>query len=129
MSKEHKEALARGRVEARAVKSYLKAIEARKPGRPVTKESLQQRLDQVIAKIEDSDNPLTTVDLVQRRLDLEKSIKEIDDSDDLEALESAFVDHVKSYSERKAISYTAWRQMGVPARVLKMAGIRETRRR
>jgi len=129
MSKEHKEALARGRVEARAVKSYLKAIEARKPGRPVTKESLQQRLDQVIGKIEDSDNPLTTVDLVQRRLDLEKSIKEIDYSDDLEALESAFVDHVESYSERKAISYTAWRQMGVPARVLKMAGIRETRRR
>ncbi len=31
--------------------------------------------------------------------------------------------NAKSYGERKGISYEAWRQLGVPAEVLKRAGI------
>lgn len=63
------------------------------------------------------------------RLDIEKAIAEVASGDDLDALEKGFVEHAKSYSERKGVSYTAWRQAGVPAAVLREAGIRETRRR
>ena len=43
---------------------------------------------------------------------------------DLEALESGFVKVVSAYSERKGISYAAWREQGVPAAVLKAGGIK-----
>lgn len=129
MSQEHKEALARGRLEARTIKAYLRAIEGRKPGRPVTKESLEKRLVAVSEKIDASDDPLKTVDLVQTRLDIEKALVQADDAQNIEGLEAGFVEHAKAYSERKGISYTAWREVGVPASVLKSAGIPETRRR
>lgn len=129
MSDDHKEALAQGRKEARAIKAYLKALESRKPGRPVSKESLEKRLQTVSEKLAASDNPLETVDLIQSKLDIEKALGELDKSQDMEALEAGFIENVGSYSERKGVTYTAWREFGVPAAVLKKAGIRETRRR
>ncbi len=42
---------------------------------------------------------------------------------DMEALEHEFVGVAKSYSDGKAISYSSWRDVGVPASVLKAAGI------
>ncbi len=129
MSKEHKQALARGRREARAIKAYLEAIAAKKPGRPVTKESLEQRLRTVNARIESAEDPLKAVDLLQTRLDIERALAEVEDAVNIEALEAGFVENASSYSERKGITYTAWRQFGVPASVLKRAGIPETRRR
>ena len=38
--------------------------------------------------------------------------------------ERAFVEAAAPYGERKGISYKAWREVGVPAAVLKRAGIR-----
>ena len=129
MSQDHKDALALGRKQARAIKGYLKAIEGRKPGRPVTKETLEGRLTSVQEKIALSDDPLKRVDLIQAKLDIEKAIADIGDAEDFEMLEKGFVDHAKAYSDRKGISYTAWREIGVPATVLRSAGIAETRRR
>ena len=129
MSDQHKAALARGRAESRAIKGYLNALAARKPGRPVTKESLEKRLEKVNAKIDDSGDPLEKVELIQSRLDIEKALAEVTSADDLMSLQSGFVEHAASYSERKGVSYTAWREAGVPAAVLREAGIKETRRR
>jgi hypothetical protein len=129
MSAEHKAALARGRAESRAIKGYLNALAARKPGRPVTKESLSKRLETVNSKLEGSDDPLQRVELIQSRLDLEKALSEVASGDDLDTLQAGFVEYAKSYSERKSVSYTAWRELGVPAKVLREAGIKETRRR
>ena len=42
---------------------------------------------------------------------------------DLSALEADFVKTAAKYAERKGISYAAWRELGVPADVLKKAGI------
>ncbi|GIU89638.1 MAG: hypothetical protein KatS3mg010_0737 [Acidimicrobiia bacterium] len=42
---------------------------------------------------------------------------------DVGALEKEFVKVAKGYSARKGISYGAWREFGVPAEVLKKAGI------
>ena len=129
MSDEHKAALAEGRRQARAIKSYLNALAKRKPGRPVTKEGLDQRLVTVNRKLESSDNPLDRVDLIQDRLDIERAMTDLEESVDIEALAAGFVEHARPYSERKGISYTAWREYGVPAKVLREAGIKETRRR
>lgn len=129
MSEEHKAALAQGRRESRSIKAYLKALSERKPGRPVTKESLTKRLDSVSKKIDGSDDPLETVDLIQSKLDIEVALSELADTEDIDALEVGFVQHAASYSDRKGVSYTAWREFGVPAKVLREAGIKETRRR
>jgi len=129
MSQEHKDALARGRRESRAIKSYLKTIESRKPGRPVTKESLSSRLATVNAKLEGLDDPLKRLDLLQSRLDIEEALASVKDVANLDQIEADFVANAKGYSQRKGISYTAWRRFGVPAAVLKKAGIPETRRR
>lgn len=129
MSEEHKAALAQGRKEARAIKAYLEALEARKPGRPVSKESLNKRMEKINQKLEETDNPLEEVDLIQSKLDIEKQLADLENAVDMETLEAGFIEHAKSYSERKGVSYTAWREYGVPAKVLRSAGIKETRRR
>ena len=129
MSDEHKAALAQGRKESRAIKAYLEALDAKKPRRPVSKDSLQKRLDKINEKLGGTEDPLETVDLIQSKLDIEKAIDEVENAQDFTALESGFVESVASYSDRKGVSYTAWREYGVPAAVLKSAGIKETRRR
>ena len=129
MSDEHKEALAQGRKEARAIKAYLTALGSRRPGRPISKESLERRLERVGDKLETTNNPLDTVDLIQSKIDIERTLAELDNAQDLGSLETGFIENVASYSQRKGVSYTAWREFGVPASVLKKAGIKETRRR
>lgn len=129
MSKEHKEALARGRKEARAVKAYLRAIDARGSGRQPSKQTLQSRLEKVNQKMENTDDPLKTVDLLQSKLDIEKALSGVGDEDNFDEVEAEFINNVKSYSERKGITYTAWREFGVPAKTLREAGVPETRRR
>ena len=42
---------------------------------------------------------------------------------DMDALEAEFVGVAKSYSDSKSISYASWRDVGVPASMLKRAGI------
>lgn len=126
MTKEHKDALARGRREARAIKAYLEALGNRRPGRPVTPESLQSRIGRLDEKLAAEQDPLKQVDLVQQRLDAVEALKRVQASADLDALEQGFVDHAESYSERKGISYTAWREAGVPAAALRKAGISRT---
>lgn len=128
MTQAHKDALAQGRREARAVKSYLEALGARRPGRPVTVESVKKRLEGIEQKIAEEENELKKVDLIQSRLDAEEQLAELQDAPDVDALEQGFVEVAKSYSERKGISYSAWREAGVPASVLKEAGVPRTRR-
>ena len=128
MSEEHKEALAQGRQESRAIKAYLEALNSRRPSRPVTPESIQQRVSSLEEKIAQEDDPLKRVELTQQRLDAEQQLQESDQAADLDELEKGFVGVVKSYSERKGISYSAWREQGVPASALKEAGIPRTRR-
>ena len=42
---------------------------------------------------------------------------------DLTELEEGFISSAKSYGQRKGISHGAWRSLGVPADVLRKAGI------
>jgi hypothetical protein len=129
MSKEHKDALAQGRLEARSVKAYLDALGHKKRGRPVTKVSLEKKLSTIDSKLKSEPNPLKRLDLMQARADIEKAVGTIGNTVDPEELAAGFVAHAKSYSQRKGISYSTWRQFGVPAEVLRKAGIPATRRR
>lgn len=129
MSDEHKQALARGRQEGRAVRDYLAAIEhERRPGRRVDKGTVEARIGEVQARIDEEPDPAKRVEMIQRRLDLEEQLIAMQDEPDLEALEVAFIEAAGGYSERKGISYAAWREAGVPAAALKAAGIKRTRR-
>ncbi len=125
MSDEHKEALAIGRDQGRAVRRYLEALEAHKPkrGRKRTPESIQKRLAIIEADLDTAD-PLTRVNLLQERMDLEAELAAKEAVIDLSELEDDFVEAVADYSERKGISYAAWREAGVDASVLRRAGVR-----
>ncbi|MDX1690995.1 MAG: hypothetical protein R3290_08240 [Acidimicrobiia bacterium] len=124
MSEEHKAALAQGRREARAIKGYLKAVSNRKPGRPPSPDRLKQKIADLTAKIEEETDPLKTVEYRQARIDAEQDLERLEAQADLEELEEGFVEVAKSFSERKGITYAAWREQGVPASVLKEAGIK-----
>jgi hypothetical protein len=125
MSQSHKEALAVGREEGRAVRRYLEALDAHKPkrGRKRSPESIQKRLEEIDDKLQSSDS-LSRVHLVQERMDLEYELMSKDAQIDLAALEEAFIKAAKNYSQRKGITYAAWREAGVDAAVLRQAGIR-----
>ena len=117
--------MAEGRVQGRAISTYLEALEQHKPkrGRKRTPESIDKQLADIDARLE-SANVITRLSLVQQRLDLEKEREALGAAPvDLTALEDAFVGAAKPYSDRKGISYEAWRAMGVSAEVLKRAGI------
>lgn len=129
MTQAHKEALAEGRKQARAIKAYLGSIQSRRPGRPATRESLEGRLTRISEKIATEANPLKELDLIQARIDIEAQLAAIGDEENFEQLEADFIAHARAYSDRKGITYTAWRQIGVPAPTLRAAGIKETRQR
>jgi hypothetical protein len=106
------------------VKSYLEALEATRPkrGRKRTPDSIKKRLTSIDADYADAD-ALTKLNLAQERMNLEDELAAMDQKIDVAALESAFVKSALSYSERRGISYAAWRQVGVEPAVLKKAGI------
>ena len=124
MSEDHKTALAQGRSEGRAVRRYLEALEAHKPrrGRKRTVESMKARLAAIEEALVDAE-PLDRLHLVQERMDLEAEIASAGEKLDLAALENDFVQAAAAYSRRKGISYSAWRELGVPAATLKRADI------
>jgi hypothetical protein len=128
MSEAHKAALAQGRRESRAVKAYLEALAAKRPGRPVTPDSVKKKLASLEERLSGEADPLKRLDLVQAKLDAEDQLATLSDGADFDALEKEFVEIAKSYSERKGITYSAWREVGVAAPVLKDAGIPRTRR-
>lgn len=125
MSQEHKNALALGREQGRSVRRYLEALDAHRPkrGRKRTAESIQRRLDDIEARLETAE-PLSRLQLVQERMNLQAELASKADTVDLSQLEEEFVEAAKDYGERKGITYAAWREAGVDAAVLKRAGIR-----
>src|SRR5687768_7012137 len=124
MSEQHKAALAEGREQGRAVRRYLEALEAHKPkrGRKRTPESMQRQLERIDAELASAD-PLKRLQLIQERLDVASELELASHKVDLSALEDEFVASARPYSERKGISYAAWRELGVTPAVLKRAGI------
>jgi len=124
MSDEHKQALAAGREQGRAVRVYLEALETNRPkrGRKRTPESIERRLTKLEDDLVDAD-ALRRVQLIQERMDLQSELTGMDEGADLSALEEAFVAVAAEYGHRKGITYAAWREAGVEPGVLRDAGI------
>ena len=124
VSASQKKAMAQGRADGRVVKDYLGALEQNKPkrGRKRTPDSIKKKLDAIDANIGDAE-PLHRVQMVQERINLRTELAGLENASELTELEGAFVSVAAGYSERKGISYAAWREVGVPAATLKAAGI------
>ena len=120
----HKAAMAEGRNESRAVRLYLEAVAANKPkrGRKRTAESISKRLAAIEMELDGADM-LGRVNLIQERMDLNDEMANMGEGVDLTELEDGFVASAKGYSQRKGISYAAWREAGVEPSVLTKAGI------
>lgn len=129
MSDEHKAALAKGREEGRIVRRYLDALEQQRPrrGRRRSPEAIERRLAVIAERLPEVDS-LTRLHLIQEQADLQAELKEAEPADDLTALERAFVKVAASYSERKGITFAAWRAIGVSQQVLEKANVSRTGR-
>lgn len=128
MSVNHKAALAEGRNQGRSVRRYLEALDAHKPkrGRKRTPESMKKRLARIEEELTSAD-PLKRLQLTQERLDLKRELDAVNEKVDLSGLERDFIKAAGAYSDRKGISYAAWRELGVEPTVLKRAGINRSR--
>ena len=83
---------------------------------------MKKRLAAIEQQLPDA-SPIKKVELVQERSDLTVELATMGTKVDISGLEKGFVKSAKTYSERKGISYSTWREVGVPAEVLKKAGI------
>ncbi|MEA3216871.1 MAG: hypothetical protein QOJ19_3027 [Acidimicrobiia bacterium] len=83
---------------------------------------MRRRLEKIEAELAEAD-PLKRLQLVQERLDLQEELAAADNKVDLDALEKEFIAAARSYSNRKGITYAAWRELGVSAATLKRSGI------
>src|SRR4051812_30583505 len=122
MSAEHKEALATGRSQSRAVKAYLVALKNNKPkrGRKRTSDSINSRLTKIAAELPDAD-ALQELLLLQEQSDLEKELTTLDNQIDLSGLEKEFIKVGAAYATAKGIDYATWRKFGVGADTLAKA--------
>lgn len=124
MSDAQKKAMAEGRTLSRAIARYLEALDATAPKRGGTRsqKAIEQRLREIETELPAA-TPITKLTLIQERLDLHGELEAMKGAPDLAAYEKDFVAVAKEYSERKGITYSAWRAYGVDPAVLKRAGI------
>ncbi len=129
VSDSQKQAMAKGRANSRIVKEYLEALERNRPrrGRKRSQESILKRLA-TIEETLDSASPLAKLDMVQERMNLNSELEQLQSAEDITAPQKAFESVAKEYSESRGISWAAWREMGVPADVLRKGGLSKSTR-
>jgi hypothetical protein len=110
------------RAETAAVAAYLTALRAPKvPAR--SRATLKKRRARIEQWIAEEPSPIREVELRQQRLDIDAKLAQIDQAARHPELEEAFVKVAASWAQRTRISAAALREVGVPARVLKRAGL------
>lgn len=124
MTDAHRRAAADGRAQARHIASYLEALETRRarPSRRQTPDELKRELSDIEASLAAATG-LRKLEFAQRSIDLKAALNAREPDDDFERRRQAFITHAKAYSDRKGISYEAWRTVGVSATDLQAAGI------
>lgn len=111
---------------AKAVRRYLESlgVPVRRGRRPRASAELEADLATVQAKIDATDNVVARLHLHQKALELEALLQGQNSGADAAAqIEADFVEHVKTWAAKNQVSYGALRKAGVPARVLKQAGM------
>lgn len=122
----HKEAMAQGRRQSRAINAYLQKLHEVKPrrGRRRTTESIKARLAEIDETLPKA-SLLRALSLNSERENLESELRSLqgDAGPSLGEVEDEFVMVAREYSVRKGISFAAWKDAGVPIDVLQRAGI------
>jgi hypothetical protein len=129
MSSQHKAALAEGRRSTAIVDRYLSALHIpKRRGRQVSRQALQQRLSAAEAQVRNATG-VARLHAAQAARDLRTRLDSIasNRAADVKKLERDFVRVAKRFSDRRGISLGAWRDAGVPSRVLQRAGISRKR--
>lgn len=127
MTDAHKAALQKGRDEGRAIGAYLEALKASKPrrGRKRTLANVKKQLETIEMRIAaGKESPAKLLALYQQRIDLKAELSAKQEVSAMDELEMAFVAIAKNYADRRGISKEAWLEAGVPARVIRAAGIK-----
>jgi len=129
LSPSHKKALAEGRTLSATVNRYLAAVNTpKKRGRKVSTATLNSRLVDARARLKTATG-VDTVKTAQEVRDLQARLAQVNATTptDMKSLEAAFVKVAKKFGANRGIGYGAWRDAGVPAVVLKRAGIARKR--
>ena len=127
LSNERKAKMAAGRRETRVVDLYLKRLAERRTNSGArTAEDIEAEAARVATELQTAEG-VHRLELLQQREDLQVAAMEIR-PDDFPELEADFIAVAASYSERKNISYSTWRESGVTGETLKAAGIKRSRR-
>jgi transposase-like protein len=113
---------AAARAESATVGRYLDVLARKSPQGRRTPEFMEARLGEVKAALVDA-SPYDRVILTQERLDLQRDLAQRITPDDIAHAEKGFIDVGASWARRKGVGYEALRIGGVPAEVLKQAGI------
>ena len=110
-----------------AVRDYLAALRAGTSATATrSAEDLHRRLTEIHHELETAP-PLRELKLVQERHEIRRLL-ELAEHAERPSPEDAFVAVAAAYSRRHHIEYAAWREVGVPAAVLRRAGLRPERR-
>lgn len=125
MKESHKQALAQGRKEGQIVRAYLEALELQRPkrGRKRSPESISRRLSSIKEELKGASG-VDRLLLVQERKDLQSELDLLSRPFDIAQKEQEFIKVARAYGERKGLTWSAWREVGVPLSVLTKAGIR-----
>lgn len=130
MSKAHKEALAEGRRMSTIVDRYLTAVSVpKRRGRKVSKKIAEERLARARTEMKTSTG-VTKVLAAQTVRDCEARLRTLaaqSNGGSVASLEAEFIKVAPTFSAARKISYSAWRDAGVPAVVLRKAKIARTR--
>jgi hypothetical protein len=113
------------RAETTAVAAYLTALKGPRPSgsSKAKREGVMRRRAQIEQWISNERSPIREVELIQQRLDIDAQLSKLDEAARLPELEEAFVNVAASWAKRRGITAAALREAGVPAGVLKRAGL------
>ena len=111
------------------VDQYLRALNTpKRRGRKISKTTLTHRLAAAQARNRAATG-LQKVLAAQKVRELRGRLAAVSATEgaDIESLEAGFVRVAKEFGEQRGLGYAAWRDAGVPAAVLKRAGIARAR--
>lgn len=128
MEDSQKQAMKVGREQGAIIQRYLDALDSIAPQHGPRRDpaNIARQLVKIDKQLLTA-SKLAAVSLLQDRINLLRARDAIATANALDEMEADFVDVVKSYSERRGISYSAWREIGVSADVLRKADIPVTR--
>ena len=113
LTDEHRAAMSLGSIQANAVRTYLTSIQSAEPVRRPTKSAAE--LQELLANSTDPMERLRLRPQLREALEMESKTSS--------SLTAKFIEHAAAFGARFGITYADWREEGVPASVLKKAGI------